>query len=116
MKNKITFDEFLEIEKRLEIKFGVIDEVERIKGSDKLLKLTVSFEEESGRRTVVTNIGKDVSDEDILMKLNAQGYYFVTNLEPVKIMGIISEAMILVPTWKGEMKLGPTRIIGSKLL
>lgn len=116
MKDKIEFSEFLEIEKRLEIKFGTIGEVERIKGSDKLLKLTVSFEEESGKRTVVTNIGKDVSDEDILMKLENQGYYFVTNLKPVKMMGVVSEAMILIPTWKEEMKLGQTRIIGAKLI
>jgi len=57
-----------------------------------------------------------VSDEDILMKIENQGYYFVTNLKPVKMMGVVSEAMILIPTWKEEMKLSPTRIIGAKLI
>lgn len=44
-----------------------------------------------------------MSDEDILMKLENQGYYFVTNLKPVKMMGVVSEAMILIPTWKEEV-------------
>jgi len=116
MKDKIEFKEFLEIEKRLEIKFGTIHEVERIEGSNKLLKMDVNFEEEDGHRTVVTNIGKDFSDEEITTRIKNHGYFFVTNLEPSKMMGVVSEAMILMPTWKGEMILQPTRIIGSKLL
>ena len=115
MKDKIEFSEFLEIEKKLEIKFGTIQKVERIEGSNKLLKMDVSFEEDSGNRTVVTNIGKDLSDDDILMKLEHHGFYFVTNLEPSKMMGVVSEAMILMPTWKDDMVLSST-IIGHKLL
>ena len=42
-KEKIEYSEFLEIEKKLEIKFGQIVKAERIPKSDKMLKLTVLF-------------------------------------------------------------------------
>lgn len=90
MKNKITFNEFLEIETKLEIKFGTILTVENVPKSDKMLKLQVSFGDDV--RTVMTNIGNRVNIE----KLPMTKLPFITNLEPAKIMGVMSEAMIMV--------------------
>jgi methionyl-tRNA synthetase len=90
-KEKITFDEFLSIEAKLEIKIGTIRTVERIPKSDKMLKLEVSFGD-GDRRTVVTNIGNRVDIDN----LEGVQLPFITNLEPAKKMGVMSEAMIMI--------------------
>lgn len=92
-KAKITFNEFLEIESKLEIKIGQIVEAERIPKSDKMLKLTVAFSD-TDFRTVVTNIGSKYEPES----LKFVSLPFITNLEPAKIMGVVSEAMIVMGT------------------
>lgn len=92
MKKLINFENFLEIEKQLEIKLGTIQSVEKMPKSDKMLKLEVFFEE-TDKRIVMTNIGNKINPSD-LMFLTLP---FITNLEPVKIMGVESSAMIMVP-------------------
>lgn len=93
MKPQITFDEFLEIESKLEITIGRIEAVERVPKSKKLLKLNVSFRyDDTETKTIVTNIGDKFSPEELLgLKMP-----FITNLAPTTIMGITSEAMIMV--------------------
>lgn len=83
----ITIDEF----KKGEITIGQIKNVELIEGSDKLLKLTVDFNEENPR-TVVSGIRKYFLDSESLIGVKCA---FATNLEPRPLMGIPSEAMIL---------------------
>ena len=97
---KITFDQFLEIEQKLEITLGKILTVERVPKSDKMLKLTVEFSNQ-GTGTVMTNIGNKINPEDLIEGI----YPFVTNMEPVKIMGEMSVAMIMVPTIDGGIDL-----------
>lgn len=92
MKDKISFDEFLEIEKKLEIRIGTIKEIERVPKSKKLLKLLVSFGEEE--RVCVTNIGDKIEDPET--KLSNLLLPFIMNLEPVTMMGIESTVMIMV--------------------
>lgn len=92
MKDKIEFSEFLEIEKKLEIKYGTITGVEKMEKSDKMLKLTVDFGEEF-QRTVMTNIGNRLDMTDYLIGLQ---FPFITNLAPAKIMGVESTAMIMI--------------------
>ena len=94
MKTKINFETFLAIEKQLEIKLGTITAVESMPKSDKMLKLTVFFGE-SDERTVMTNIGNRLENVNNLMYITLP---FITNLEPAKIMGVESTAMIMVPT------------------
>lgn len=91
MKNKITFDEFLEIEAKLEIKIGKIRSVELMPKSDKMLRLLVSFGDDD-IRTVMTNIGNKIDVDN----LEGAQLPFITNLQPAKIMGVMSEAMIMV--------------------
>ena len=90
MKPKINFSEFLSIQDKLEIKVGRICVVQEVPKSKKLLQLTVDFDEEY-LRTVVTNIKEHVFESDLINKKFA----FITNLEPVTMMGIESRAMIV---------------------
>jgi len=100
MKDKIEFSEFLEIEKKLEIKVGTIREVVRMEGSDKMLKLSVDLGDEEFQ-TVMTNIGnkpglsEEGEAEEVLTDLVLP---FITNLKPAKMMGVESTAMIMIPT------------------
>ena len=82
----ITIEDFAKIE----FKIGTIVEAEEIEGSEKLLKLQVNFGEESTRQ-VLSGIKQWYSPEDLKNKQ----FVFVTNLEPRKMMGLESQAMIL---------------------
>lgn len=90
MKEKIEFSEFLEIEKKLEIKYGTIIDLKRI--NKKILKLIVDFGPED-ERIVVTNIGDRVNVDQFLV-----GYQFpfITNLQPAVIWDFESQAMIMI--------------------
>jgi tRNA-binding EMAP/Myf-like protein len=128
MKDLIEFDEFIEIEKKLEIKIGKVTAVEDVPKSKKLIKLTVDFGTET--RTVVTNIKPLLNPTDDLIATNLQtslgfamsivnkSFAFITNLKPVTMMGIESTAMIL----PGEIEMGDVITInglvkpGTKLL
>ncbi|HPZ23822.1 MAG TPA: hypothetical protein PLC25_03175 [Bacilli bacterium] len=120
MKDLIEFSEFLEIQKKLEIKVGQIVNVEDVPKSNKLIKLTVDFGTET--RTVVTNIKPILNSEDSQVQANLRGtlgmavsmddkghhsllnkkFPFITNLKPVTMMGIESTAMIM----PGEIEKG----------
>lgn len=120
MKELIEFSEFLEIQKKLEIKVGQIVNVEDVPKSNKLIKLTVDFGTET--RTVVTNIKPLLNSEDSQVQANFRGTLgmavsmdglghrallnkkmsFITNLKPVTMMGIESTAMIM----PGEIEKG----------
>ena len=92
-KELIEFSEFLDTQNKLDIRIGQIVAAERVAKSEKLLKLTVIFGiNEEDERTVVTNIGANIDPEDLLATLHP----FVVNLKPSKMMGITSEAMIMV--------------------
>ena len=82
----INFDDF----KKVEIKIGEIVEVEQIEGSEKLLKLKVSFGEEE--RQILSGIKNFYEDPQVLVGKKVP---FVTNLEPRKMMGFESQGMIL---------------------
>jgi methionine--tRNA ligase beta chain len=93
MKDKIEFSEFLDISSKLEIKPGTITSVTDVPKSDKLIKLEVDFGEDT-LRTVVTNI-KPTLGENYIDMLSGKTVLFVTNLKPVKMMGVESTAMII---------------------
>ena len=108
MKDKIEFSEFLDIQSKLEIKVGKIKTVTDVPKSDKLIKLEVDFGEDE-LRIVVTNI-KPSLGENYVDKLEGYSLLFITNLKPVKMMGIESTAMIM----PGELDNGtPTFVVNS---
>ncbi len=80
----ITFEEFGTIE----LKVAEIITAEKIKKSDRLLKLTVKAPED---RTIVAGIAEHYSPED----LPGKQVIIVANLKPTKLMGVPSEGMVL---------------------
>ncbi|HEV7449388.1 MAG TPA: hypothetical protein VGP13_02510 [Candidatus Paceibacterota bacterium] len=96
MAEPISIDDF----KKVEITVGEIISVERIEGSDKLLKLKVNFGEPEPRQ-VLSGIAPYFEDPQVLV---GKRYPFVTNLAPRVMMGLQSQAMILA-TGGGEQAL-----------
>jgi len=85
--SKITYNDW----RKVEIKVGQILSVEKIEKSEKLLKLSVDFNEGIPRQ-IVSGIAKFFPNiSDLINKKCA----FVTNLEPKPLMGLESDGMIL---------------------
>lgn len=77
--------------KKVEIRAGKILEAVAIEGSEKLLKLTVDFGEETPR-TILSGIAKYFPEGVGLAGITCG---FVANLEPRPMMGLESQGMIL---------------------
>ena len=100
---EITFEDFTKVE----LKVGTILAVSKIEKSDKLLKLIVDLgdtietpqepTELEGQlstkryRTILAGIAKSFTADEIIGKQ----FLFVTNIPPRKMMGDVSEGMIL---------------------
>jgi len=87
--NKIhqtNFDDFLKIM----INVGQIQSCEPMEGSSKLYRLSVDFGE-LGKRQILSGIAKFYACEELVGRKGI----FVTNLTPRKMMGTVSEGMIL---------------------
>jgi methionyl-tRNA synthetase len=97
-KEKISVAEFIEISAKLEIQTGLIKSADKVPKSDRLILMEVEFG--SITKQVVTSILPLIEGD--LTKLIDNTFLFVTNLEPVKIRGVLSEAMIL----PGELEKG----------
>jgi methionyl-tRNA synthetase len=80
----ISFDDFAKIE----LKVGKVLDAERVEKSNKLVKLRVDTGE---IRQIVAGIGRSYSPENMVGKK----IVVVTNLQPVKLMGIESQGMLL---------------------
>jgi methionyl-tRNA synthetase len=80
----VTFDDF----KKLDLRVAEIKSAEKIKKSDRLLKLTVLAPEE---RTIVAGIAEYYTPEDLI----GRQVIMVANLKPAKLMGVTSHGMIL---------------------
>lgn len=110
-KELIEFDVFLQASNKLDIRIGQVVSAERVPKSTKMLKLQVIFgEEDEDELTVVTNIGDKFTPDDLL----GLTFPFIVNLVPSKIMGIVSEAMIVVNHIEDEVYLDNR--IGANLL
>lgn len=83
--NLISIDDFAKIQ----LKIGKVISAERIKNSNKLIRLEVDTGE---IRQIVAGIGTAYSPEDLIGKKLA----VVTNLKPAKFMGIESLGVLLV--------------------
>ena len=74
--------------KALELKVAQINAAQRVNKSDRLLKLTLSAPKE---RTVVAGIAQTYTPEELIGKK----VVLVANLQPAKLMGIVSQGMVL---------------------
>ncbi len=79
---------FADVEK-LDVRVGTILRVEEVKGSDKLLKLTVDFGDH--RRTILAGMKQERDDP---REVEGRQALFVVNLAPKKMMGETSEGML----------------------
>lgn len=86
-KPRISIDEF----SKIEVSIGTVKTSERVPETDKLLRLTVDFGEESGPRQIVSGIATYVSEPESLI---GRQLAFVTNLEPRTIRGLESNGML----------------------
>jgi methionyl-tRNA synthetase len=93
--DKISFSEFQSIDLRV----GEIQEAEPIKGSDKLLRLIVDIGTE--KRQVVAGIAQAYKPEELV----GTQVVVVTNLEPAKLFGVESQAMLLAADLGGKAML-----------
>ncbi len=86
--NLVDFKDF----EKIELKVGKVLDAENVKKSEKLLKLKIDVGD--GGRIIVSGIAKTYKPEDLIGKNIA----VVTNLKPVKLMGIESCGMVLSAT------------------
>lgn len=75
---------------RVDIRVGTILLVEDVKGSEKLVKLTVDFGDH--KRTIIAGIKQERQEPK---EIEGKQALFVVNLEPKKMMGETSEGMLL---------------------
>ncbi|KXK00607.1 MAG: Methionine--tRNA ligase [Parcubacteria bacterium OLB19] len=94
---RISYDDFAKVE----IKIGTIKSVEVVPEADRLLKLMVDFGEEELRQ-IVSGIRTHFTDIESLVGLQCP---FITNLEPRKIKGLISDGMILAVSTEDSFSL-----------
>lgn len=86
VKPTISFD----VLDRVDIRVGTIVLVEDVKGSEKLMRLTVDFGDH--KRTILAGIKQERQEPK---EIEGKQALFVVNLEPKRMMGETSEGMIL---------------------
>ena len=86
IKPPISFD----LLEKVDIRAGTIKLVEDVKGSNKLVKLTVDFGDHT--RTIFVGMKQERADPK---EIEGMQTLFVINLEPKKIMDEVSEGMLL---------------------
>lgn len=85
--NVISFEDFTKVQ----LKIGKVVSAERIKKSEKLVKMQVDTGEP---RQIVAGIGKTYAPEDLI----GRKIVVVSNLQPAKLMGVESNGMLLAAT------------------
>ncbi len=80
----------IDVLEKVDIRVGTIKLIEDVKGSDKLLKMTVDFGDQT--RTILVGMKREREEPKRLEGVQA---LFVVNLDPRKIMGEVSEGMLL---------------------
>jgi methionyl-tRNA synthetase len=89
----VSFEQF----RAIDLRVAEVVAAERIKNSEKLLKLTVKVPEE---RTVVAGIAEFYSPEEMI----GRQVLMVANLVPAKLMGVTSQGMLLAAKMKVDGK------------
>lgn len=84
-------EEVIDIEdfRKVDIRVGTVLQAERVEKSDKLMRLHI--EDGMGGRTILAGIARHLAPEDLVGKQ----VVFVANLKPRKMMGEMSQGMVL---------------------
>jgi methionyl-tRNA synthetase len=93
-KPEVSYEDF----GKLDLRVGVVKAAERVRKSDKLLRLLVDIGEE---RQVVAGIGRRFAPEDLV----GRQVMVVANLKPVKLMGVESRGMVLAAGGETDLEL-----------
>jgi methionyl-tRNA synthetase len=104
----VTYEDF----EKLDIRVAIVESVESVPKADKLYKLTVNIGKET--RTLVAGLAEYYKPED----LQGKKIIVLTNLEPKKLKGLISQGMLLAADDGNEVSiLTPARDIepGAKI-
>jgi tRNA-binding protein len=75
---------------KMDIRVGTIELVEDVPGSDKLVKVTVDFGDH--KRSILVGMKQERQNPK---EIEGKQALFVVNLEPKKMMGEVSEGMLL---------------------
>ncbi len=84
---RISIDDVLKVD----VKIGTVLASEQVPETDKLLKLSVDFGEESGPRQIISGISSYVETPEELI---GRQLAFITNLKPRTIKGLESNGML----------------------
>jgi len=82
----INFEDF----SKIDIRMGTVISAEELEGSEKLIKMQVDFGE-MGERQILAGIKAWYKPQE----LKGRQFPFVINIEPRKMMGLESQAMVL---------------------
>ena len=85
IKPSITIDDL----KKLDVRVGMIEHVDEVPNSDKLLRLTVDLGDH--KRTILAGIKKERANPK---EMEGRQALFVVNLPPRKMAGMVSEGML----------------------
>ncbi|OLE55697.1 MAG: tRNA-binding protein [Acidobacteria bacterium 13_1_20CM_3_53_8] len=85
IKPLISFD----VLEKIDVRVGTIELVEEVKGSNKLVRLTVNFGDH--KRTILAGMKQE---RENFREIEGRQALFVVNLEPKKMAGEISEGML----------------------
>jgi len=85
VKPTISFD----VLDKIDVRVGTIELVEDVKGSEKLVKLTVDFGDH--KRSILVGMKQERKNPK---EVEGKQALFVVNLEPKKMMGEVSEGML----------------------
>ena len=79
----------LDVLETIDVRVGTIEQVDDVKGSDKLVKLTVDFGDH--KRTILAGMKQERAQPK---EIEGRQALFVVNLEPRKMMGEVSQGML----------------------
>lgn len=105
MEDLISIDDFI----KMDLRVGKVIGAEKVKGSDKLLKLMVDVKDK--KLQVVAGLATKYSPEDILN----QKVIVLVNLKPAKLFGIKSEGMVLAAGDSLSLLTAKDAVIGEKI-
>jgi tRNA-binding protein len=79
----------VDVLEKIDVRVGTIELVEDVKGSDKLVRLTVNFGDH--KRSIIVGMKKERQNPN---EIQGRQALFVVNLEPRQMMGEVSEGML----------------------
>ena len=79
----------IDVLNKIDVRVGLIELVQEVNGSDKLVKLTVDFGDH--KRSILAGMKKERANPK---EIEGKQALFVVNLEPRKMAGEISEGML----------------------